>query len=258
MRGSKNQRCRVRGGVVWVCVWAAITAGAARAEPLGRTRVAPIGTVAAATRSATVSRDEGQRGSRLRAIGSSLLLPGLGQRATGHPGRARVFLAAEAAILIGYISGEAQGYVRKQSYVEYAEQFAGVRGAQDKPDWYYRNLGRFPSSDEYIDEIARTARAIYGDDLAQREAYVERNAPGPDELWAWRSEADRQEYRSRRQASRSALRRANLFLGAALLNRIVSAVDAARLAGRGGHHSTLFYQPTEDGTGYLCVQWNLD
>jgi hypothetical protein len=204
-------------------------------------------------------RAEGHAPSRLKAIGWSLLLPGLGQQATGHPSRARVYFAAEAATAIGYVTGEAQGYALKRSYVDYAEQFAGVSSAEGKPDWYYRNLGRFRSTDEYLDEIARTARAIYGDDLAAREAYVRRNEPAPDERWTWRSDADRQEFRARRQGSRNALRRANFFLGAALLNRVVSAVDAARLAGHSKPpRAALFIRPAEEGSGYLCVQWKLN
>ena len=196
--------------------------------------------------------------SRLKALAASLLLPGLGQRLTGHPTRARVFFAAEGAILIGFVTSEVQGAAHKQSYIEYADRFAGVTDADGKPDWFYRNLGRFASSDAYLDEIAVTARGLYGDDLEQREAYVARNAPGPGELWRWRSEADRQEYRDRRQASRNALRHADLFLGAALLNRVLSAVDAVRLTRQTGSHSTFFYRAGEDGSGYLCVQWTLD
>jgi hypothetical protein len=196
--------------------------------------------------------------SRLKALGASLLLPGLGQHITGHPTRARFFFAVEGAIVIGFVTSEVQGATRKQSYIEYAERFAGVSEVEDKPDWYYRNLGRFPSSDEYLDEIAITARGLYGDDLEQREAYIARNAPGPGEEWRWRSDADRQEFRDRRQASRNALHNADLFLGAALLNRVLSAVDAARLAGQVGPRSTFFYRPGEDGSGYLCMQWKLD
>ena len=201
---------------------------------------------------------EGRGPSRMKALAASLLLPGLGQRATGHPDRARVFFAAEAAIVIGFVTSETQSYVLKRSYIEYADRFAGVGDIGDKPDWYYRNLGRYASSDEYLDDIARTARAIYGDDLAQREAYIARNAPGPGELWRWRSDADRSEYTDRRRASRSALRRADLLVGAALLNRVVSAVDAVRLTRHRGARSSFFYRPTEDGSGYLCVQWKLD
>ncbi len=198
------------------------------------------------------------RVSRMHAIGASLLLPGLGQRATGHPHRARAFLAAEAAIVIAFAASEVQGYVGKQSYIEYAERFAGVADASGKPDWYYRNLARYATSDEYVDEIERTARGMFGDDLQAREAYVARNRPVPEDTWVWRSSADRGEYRDRREASRNAYRRASLCLGAAVLNRLVSAVDAARLARHHDDRATLLYRPEFDGLGYVCLQWRID
>lgn len=233
--GQRGRRARWIAGALGL--WLGLAAGGARADD-------------------AVSGD--RRPSRMKALGASLLLPGLGQRMTGHPTRARVFFAAEGAILIGFVTSEVQGAALKRSYIDYADRFAGVADAEGKPDWFYRNLGRFASSDEYLDEIAITARGLYGDDLEQREAYVARNAPGPDEHWRWRSEADRQEYRDRRQASRNALRHADLFLGAALLNRVLSAVDAVRLARQTGPRSTFYYRPGEDGSGYLCVQWTLD
>lgn len=200
----------------------------------------------------------GKSTSRIRAIGASILLPGLGHRSSGHNDRAKAFMAAEAAIVIGYFASQVQGYVRKQGYIEYAEMFGGVDNAGAKPDWYYRNLGQYQSSDDYEASIARTARAIHGDDLAAREEYVARNKPAPDEAWEWVSQNDRREFRERRKSSRNAYRRASLFVGAALLNRLVSAVDAARLAGGEKSRSTVFYRPEKDGNGYLCVQWTLD
>jgi len=196
---------------------------------------------------------------RLRAVGASLLLPGLGHRAGGHFGRARFFMMAEVAILAGIAVSELQGHARKQGYIDYAEQFAGVAGIDGKPDWYYRNLGQYRSSEDYRDEIQRTARSLYGDDLEARAAYVAENAPAPGEAWEWASDEHRREFRDRRKESRNAFRRASLFLGAALLNRLVSAVDAARLAGRdAGPRASVYYRPEEEGSGYLCLRWAFD
>ena len=200
----------------------------------------------------------GPRTSRLRAIGASLLLPGLGQMAHGHSGRARAFLTAEAAIWTGFIVSEIEGRVRKDRYVDYAETFAGVPEADGRPDWFYRNLGNYADFETYRDDIARSARAIYGDDLAAREAYVAENLRGVP-AWEWESQDRRREFREQRKASRNAYRRAGLFVGAALLNRLVSALDAAWLSGRNrsAEHAdarTIFYQPDEKG-GYLCVRW---
>lgn len=199
-----------------------------------------------------------KRLSRVRSVGASLLLPGLGQRANGHMGRARAYLTAEAAIWVGVLASEIQGHIRKNRYIDYAESFAGVEDAGDRPDWFYRNLGNYASYDAYRDDIARSARAIYGDDLEAREAYVAENLRGVP-AWEWQSRAHRLEFRERRKDSRNAYRRAGLFIGAALLNRLVSAVDAAWISGRKGPREeadarAVFYLPGEDG-GYVCVRW---
>jgi hypothetical protein len=198
------------------------------------------------------------RMSRLKALGASWLLPGLGHRMIGREGRARFFTMVETGVLLGVAVSEAQGYVRKRGYVDYAESFAGVADAAGKPDWYYRNLGQYRSSDDYVDDIARTARALYGDDLAARDAYVEQNRPGPGETWRWDSNADRREFRERRKASRNAYRRASLFIGGALLNRLLSSLDAARLAGKPKLHAALEWLPGETGESRFGMVWTLD
>ncbi|MCK4413925.1 MAG: hypothetical protein KAY32_10290 [Candidatus Eisenbacteria sp.] len=207
---------------------------------------------------------ERRRASRVRAIGASLLLPGLGQRANGYHGRARVYWVAEAAIWVGFVASRVQGRVRKEGYIEYAETYAGIADAGGHSDGFYRNLGNHSSSESYRQEVARDARALYGDDLAQREIYIQEIMGGLP-AWEWRSLSAQIEYGDRRKDSRNAYRRASLFLGAALLNRLVSAVDAAWLAVKRGDEAgadragggRLFYQPEEDGAGYLCLQWIL-
>ena len=206
---------------------------------------------------------------RLQAMGGSLLLPGLGQILSGHSDRGRIYLMAEASMIMGFVLSEVQGHNRKNDYIEYAEQFAGISDAGGQPDWFYRNLGSYGSYEDYRDDIARTARAIYGDDLAARAAYIEENLRGVPR-WEWPSREQRLEYRDRRESSRSAFRRASFFVGGALLNRLVSVVDAAWLAGRdrrakegadgrasGGEKApdrALYFQPLEEG-GYVCLQW---
>jgi hypothetical protein len=195
--------------------------------------------------------------SRVKAMGASLLLPGLGQMLAGHPGRARLFMTAEAGILTSYVVFRVQGRVRKERYIEYAELFAGNDDVGGRQDWYYRNLGQYHSSEDYVDEIARSARAMYRDDIQQRDAYVAEHRPGPDEEWEWASEAHRLEYREMRKASRNALRHADLMIGIALLNRVLSAVDAAILMRTGAKNRGLYASGGADGTGYLGLAWEL-
>ncbi|MCK4304664.1 MAG: hypothetical protein KAY24_10545 [Candidatus Eisenbacteria sp.] len=176
---------------------------------------------------------------------------------TGHTGRARLFFTAEAGILASYIVFQGQGHVRRDRYIDYAELFAGVSNIDGKEDFYYRNLGKYDSNAEYEDEIARSARAMYGEDLEKRLAYVDQYKPGPDEAWEWASIAHREMYLEMRKDSRNSFRWADNMLGVLLLNHVLSAVDAARSAQGGRPKSTLYATYGQEGRSYVGLSWDL-
>ena len=204
--------------------------------------------------SASVSK----RVSPARSIGASLLVPGWGQRLAGRAGRARAFLATEAVLIGVFIGLRIQGEVRQERYIDYAELFAGVREASGKSDGYYRNLGRYASTADYEDDLMRDARARYGDDIEQREAYVASRRPPADEAWLWESTAHREAFTEMRRGSRSSFHRADQMIGIILLNHLLSAVDAARLSRRGGSGKALYLSAGPDGTNYVGLSWPLD
>ncbi len=186
-----------------------------------------LGTAAAAAAPARAA--EGSPG-RMKILGLSLLLPGLGHRALGEPGRGYAYLGAEASIWGAFGVFQAQGKIRKNSYVEIAEVFAGVREASGRSSDYYRLLGQYRSSDEYDDEVRRDARARHGDDLNAREAYYERYRVPDDEVWSWSSLAAWERYRDKRNDSNRAYKRAGYMVGVAVANRLLAAVDAIRIS----------------------------
>jgi hypothetical protein len=193
-----------------------------------------------------------------RSIGASLILPGWGQHLTGHSGRARVFLATEAALIATFIGFRVQGEVRQDRYSDYAGLFAGVENAKGKSDGYYRNLGRYMSAADYEDDLARDARARFGDDIAQREAYVAARRPRPDEAWQWESRARREAFTEMRKESRSSFHRADQVIGVILLNHVLSAVDAGRLSRKGASGKALYVSPGPEGMNYVGLTWPLD
>jgi len=193
-----------------------------------------------------------------KTIGASLLFPGWGQYLTGHKGRATAFLVAEVSLIAAWIGFRVQGEVRQDRYGDYAELFAAVQDARDKSDGYYRNLGRYRSTADYVDDLARDARARFGDDIAQREAYVAARRPSADEAWQWASQAHRETFVEMRKASRSAFHRADQMIGVILLNHVLSAVDAGRLSRQGSSGRALYVRPGSDGTSYLGLVWPLD
>ncbi len=199
-----------------------------------------------------------RRPSAAKTIGASLLVPGWGQHLTGHRGRATAFLAAEAALIATWIGFRVQGEVRQDRYVDYAERFAAVQDARDKSDGYYRNLGRYLNAADYEDDLARDARARFGNDIEQREAYVAARRPSAEEAWQWDSRAHRDTFVEMRKASRSSFQHADQTIGVILLNHLLSAVDAGRLARKGASGRALYVRPGPDGTSYVGLTWPLD
>ncbi len=225
----------------------------------GQTAVAGAGPASGAEFASNADRASsaelnGRAVSRKKAIGASLLIPGWGQYLTGHHTKAKAFIVAEVAILASYAFFGIQGTVRQNRYIDYAEEFAGIADASGKEDYYYRNLGAYGSSDDYIESIRRGARSLYGDDIEAREDYVARFSPRGDEQWAWQSDAYRRDYLQQRKDSRNSFRLAGHMVGVALLNRVVSAVDAALSAGKTSRSQRVYLETAGDGTQRMGVQ----
>ncbi len=171
----------------------------------------------------------GEPPGRLKTLGLSLLIPGLGHRALGRTDRAIGFMSAEAVFWGAFGVFETQGRLRKESYIKIAEQSGGVPDASGRSDEYYRLVGRYSSSEIYDDEVRRDARARHGDDLDARAAYFEANRMPADQTWDWASSGARQRYREKRSDSNQAYKRAGYMIGVAVANRLLAAVDAMRL-----------------------------
>lgn len=182
---------------------------------------------------APLARDAEAKQSRAKAILYSLVLPGAGHWYMGRTTRAQIFGAAELGVWSTFAALRVQGHLRKQDYIEMAEVLAGVGDAHDRPDDYYRSLSFYQSSDEYNEiEVKAYARYLYPDDRAARDRYIRENLITGDAAWNWSSEEWWRSYRVRRSDSQLAYRRSRQVLAVALLNRLVAAVDAARLSTR--------------------------
>lgn len=176
----------------------------------------------------------------LRAMGLSLLLPGLAQYADGQHGRAAAFFAAEAGIWTSFAAFRVQGGLRKDSYVEMAHLYAGVERPAGRADEYYRLLGNWPSSELYDEYVtARDARSLYPDDLAARAAYIASHGIPADQAWSWQTSAAWGRYRKKRSDSEAAYSHARNMLALAAANRVVALLDATLISGPKGHPRTL-------------------
>ena len=171
-----------------------------------------------------------------KAVGLSLLLPGLGERYVGNTGRANVFHAVEAGIWAMWGFYRIQGELREDRYVEYAEIQGGASPAGDAD--YYEHIGLWISLEEWHDIVRRDARLRFPDDPeAQAEFFETNKRYDVGEAWEWSNDDVRTEYRQLRSRSERSYRNARLFVGAALFNRFASMIDALALARR--HNSRL-------------------
>ena len=180
---------------------------------------------------------------RARILLRSLTLPGWGQATLGHRTSAVFFGLTEAGIWGTFAAFRIQVAMREDAFVRTARLHAGI-DVQGRDEEWRRIVGGYASSDEYnLLVVARDAANLYlsdpaAPDYAGYRAYLEEhNLKGAD-TWNWSSPEVQRTYRDLRKNAQRAGQRANTVLAVAVVNRIASALHAARVAGhpaRGAH-----------------------
>jgi len=167
--------------------------------------------------------------SPLVCAAKSLLIPGWGQLATGHRTQAAVFAGLEFGTWVAFGTFERRGALRRDSYFQTAELFAGIDLA-GKSDAYRRYVGQFQSSDVYNQYVILRQAAYFYPDSAARAQYIATYSIPPANAWSWTSFDAFQTYRAQRRSSEQAFQHARFMLGFAVVNRIASSLAAARQA----------------------------
>ena len=144
----------------------------------------------------------------------SFLLPGSGQAYAQSKGRSTFFLGLEAAVWAGFFGLREYGGWLKDDYKLYAAEHAGIE-IKGKDDEFFRLLAFYASREEY------NRYQLWGE-REKAQLY------GEGYYWEWESVQARKKYKSIRDRSKTAYQRAVYMLGIALLNRIVSSIDAVR------------------------------
>ncbi len=163
-----------------------------------------------------------------KAFGLSFLLPGLGQRYTGHDGRALGYFIGEGGLWASFVALKIQQRMREDDFAQWAETFAEAKiDGYNRNEAYYQTISKYLSSDDYNLDVRYVARLIYPTDRPAQFAYIEANSIDGDETWSWRSADIRDQYRIIRHGALVADRHANWTLGGLVLLRVVSAIDAA-------------------------------
>lgn len=248
--------------VVVAVTLAARTAGAAQAPEPGACRIAPAafavvaepsllelrgngcasdvaaGLLASAPEGPTPAAEAARHaasalgGARARILLRSLTLPGWGQATLGHRGSATFFGLTETAIWGTFTAFRIQMAMREDAFLRTAELMAGIDLSGRDEEWR-RIVGGFSSSDEYnLLVVARDAANLYYDDPEAYRAYIAEHSLGGADAWRWASAEAQARYSSQRKMAQRAAQRANTVLAVAVVNRIASALHAARVAGR--------------------------
>lgn len=154
-----------------------------------------------------------------KAAALSLALPGAGEYYLGNKRKAKAFFAVEAATWTGFAAFKIYSHWKKDDLIKYAREHAGA-DLVGRNEEYLDLVGFYTSTREY-NTLGRV-----GD---PERPYLDES---PTNYWQWQSEDERSVYRNLKNRSREANRRSQFMIGLAVLNRIVSVIDAVRDARR--------------------------
>jgi len=154
----------------------------------------------------------------LVAVAASLVLPGVGELYAGNFESGRYFLVADALLWLGYGGTITQSnWIRRDARL-YAVQHAGA-SMNGKDEQFEVNIGNFLSTDDYNQAKLRNREF----DLVYR---------GAQDAWLWDSDASRTRFRDLRIRSDEWKQASTFVVAALVVNRIISAFNAGRAAGR--------------------------
>lgn len=168
---------------------------------------------------ADAERSTSKPKSGLKAVLLSALLPGAGQYYLGYKSRARFYFGTEAAGWIGFGAFRMYGSWRQDDFIRYARDRAGAQ-LNGKTREFQDLVGFYSDIDQY-NSLGRATDP--------ERAYL---YDTPENHWRWQSQEDQATYRSIKNASREAYRRANFMIGLVVINRLVSMIDVYRLLRR--------------------------
>jgi len=160
--------------------------------------------------------------SGILAMGASLVVPGLGQQYLGQHGRALAYYSAEALFIFGAVFCNAYSKQIFNNAKAFAWDHANVTGGPGADDKFWRNVRYYDESDGLNQSISRgynkTQELIYRD---QENDYLT-----PNLQWRWDDPSNRLTYGAFLDKSQAYQVASSFFIGAMVLDRVVSFVDA--------------------------------
>lgn len=165
-----------------------------------------------------------RKGAMLRSI----VLPGWGQMHLGHSTRGIVFMSLDALTWAGVGLSYLEGTFNRDDYRWLAVSEAGISVSGRSSD-FLDDMSDFDSSSEFNDYIRRLARYYYPDDPDAQREYYDSYAVYGDDSWDWSSDAARNSFADKLLDSRQWFRRSMYIAAFAVVNRVVSVIDASLL-----------------------------
>lgn len=149
------------------------------------------------------------------AIIYSLVLPGMGELYADAYDSGIYFTIADAVFWGGVAGLNIYGNWKENSYRSFAESNGDI-SLNGKDEKYFADIGNYVDIYQYnnVQELNRNYDAIYDEET---------------HFWQWEDNAQRSEYRSMWTSSENAYNNVRFAVGALILNRVVSAINAVRL-----------------------------
>ena len=145
----------------------------------------------------------------------SLLLPGMGELYADAYDVGKYFTIADGILWGTFIGMEVYSNWQTNNYQSYAASNASVNNS-NKDDEYYSTIGNYTSVYTYNEEKALERNF---DEMLDPEVY----------FWKWNSTDDRTTYRDMWTSSEQTSNDIRFVVGGLILNRVASAINAARL-----------------------------
>jgi len=149
------------------------------------------------------------------AILLSMLLPGMGELYAGNYSSGKYFTIADVSLWGVYWGMDKYGNWQKSNYKAYAASTAGVNTSGKDAD-YFANIGIYLNSTNYNNDMAL-------------QGNFDKMYNSPDQAWNWPTNIDRKNYHNMWSSSEQAHNNLRFVVGALILNRIISVINAVRL-----------------------------
>ncbi len=144
-----------------------------------------------------------------------MLLPGMGELYANGYESGKYFTIADGVLWGTFTGFDLYGNWQAKNYKSFAESKGGVK-LDNKDADYFANIGIYQSLDEYnsVMELNRNFEKVYNPST---------------HYWNWSSQDQRKEYRDMWTSSEAAFTNVRFVVGALILNRVISAINAVRL-----------------------------